>query len=277
MLQGIEIKRLFDAEIVARITHDLRISFEDVSLFGRRWMKVHYHSEKIEAGDNTVPEYAVMIYRRLERDELPATGEWRWPIPKGTKEIEEWREFIESAETFLGLIRETHLENAMSIADADLYTDKGKITLREFLIEASKIAEQMSKTEKKRIAAALGEIPSIARATEHAIIALSRLINDGNIHDYTKMCCGTLPKSKMTEELAKTKILTEKILKYTPEIATFADKVQDAQETIAKMNPIAHKEFERYIGQFAGFRKHGFQTRAESYFWNITNSIRIYL
>ena len=277
MLQGIEIKRLFDAEIVARITHDLRISFEDVSLFGRRWMKVYYRSEKIEAGDDSVPEYAVMIYRRLERDELPATGEWRWPIPKGTKEIEEWREFIKSAETFLGLIRETHLQNARSIADADLYTDKGKITLREFLIEASEIAEQMSETEKKRLAAVLGEIPSIARATEHAIIALSRLINDGNIHDYTKMCCGTLPKSKMTEELAKTKILTEKILKYTPEIATFADKVQDAQETIAKMNPIAHKEFERYIGQFAGFRKNGFQTRAESYFWNITNSIRIYL
>lgn len=277
MLQGIEIKRLFDAEIVARITHDLRISFEDVSLFGRRWMKVYYRSEKIEAGDDSVPEGAVMIYRRLERDELPATGEWRWRIPQGAKEIEEWREFIKSAETFLGLIRETHLQNAMSIADADLYTDKGKITLREFLIEASEIAEQMSETEKKRLAAVLGEIPSIARATEHAIIALSRLINDGNIHDYTKMCCGTLPKSKMTEELAKTKILTEKILKYTPEIATFADKVQDAQETIAKMNPIAHKEFERYIGQFAGFRKHGFQTRAESYFWNITNSIRIYL
>lgn len=277
MLQGIEIKRLFDAEIVARITHDLRISFKDVSLFGRRWMKVYYHSEKIEAGDDSVPEVAVMIYRRLERDELPATGEWRWRIPQGTKEIEEWREFIKSAETFLGLIRETHLQNAMSIADADLYTDKGKITLGEFLIEASKIAEQMSETEKKRLAAVLGEIPSVARATEHAIIALSRLINDGNLHDYTKMCCGTLPKSKMTEELAKTKILTEKILKYTPEIATFADKVQEAQDTIAKMNPIAHKEFDRYIGQFAGFRKHGNQTRAESYFWNITNSIRIYL
>lgn len=239
-------------------------------------MKVHYHSEKIEAGYNSVPEYAVMIYRRLERDELPATGEWRWPIPKGTKEIEEWREFIESAEAFLGMIRETHLENAMSIADADLYTNKGKITLREFLIEASKIAEQMSETEKKRIAAVLGEIPSVARATEHAIIAISRLINDGNIHDYTKMCCGTLPKSKITDELAKTKILTEKILKYTPEIATFADKVQEAQETIAKINPMAHKEFEMFVGKFAGYRRHGKETRAETYFRSITYPIYLY-
>lgn len=278
MLQGYEIKRLFDADVVARFVSDLRVSFEDVYLFGKRRLMVYYRSEKIETGDPSVPEGAAIMYYRLKENQLPNTGESRWPIPLGEVEgIEAWREFIESADTFIGLVQETHIENARSVIHADLYSWKGKTTLRDFLMEAGEIAGQMSELEKKRIAAVLGDIPKVAKATQHAVMALARLITEDNLHAYTKMCCGTLPQSKITDELAQTKILTEKILKYTPEIASFSDKIDEAKETIAKMSPMAQKEFTDYVAKFAHFRRHKGETRAESYFHGITNPISIYL
>lgn len=67
-----------------------------------------------------------------------------------------------------------------------------------------------------------------------ALSSLFRLIDKENLNHYAKMCNGTLRESKYTKELAELKQATEKVLRYSPKVAEFADEYERTRDLISQ-------------------------------------------
>lgn len=247
-----EIARLLDADLVSRWVRDLEIKLSITHAFGRCKMMAIYRSKSIEAGEE-VPDLVRYVYQDLRGENLNHAhllvrdgrvsylcgGLSRWYGPTYDGDIEGHRELVGELKQFANIVETTHISNARDLRGVTVFDDRGHSwNFYEFSKMVEERACAPTKEEIAIIKKVFGRIPQVAEDALLSMQQLFEMIDNENIKYYARMCGGTLKKSQLTKELAKTKELTQKILNYAPDIAQFADDIKAAKDLLTVGGPL---------------------------------------
>lgn len=203
--------------------HPLYVKFESYMAGGNQYLAPFFYCDSSEHA-----EY-ICLLNSLEKfcDKFDRGNPVR--VPDNNSSGKAWDQYIDKVDALYSLYDSFRFIRRGKSTICDVSFDKYFESVRKRAYERNLFDQKCIEEKCNEM---MRDLPKWLKRCFRSFSALFKLIDYGNLKKYSSLCSGTLKDSQMSADIMELKVLTDRILNYTPQLTQFVDRLDSIKKEV---------------------------------------------